>query len=920
MKPNFALNLSHDGISLLHRAKAGWMRVGEVALDDPDLNDHLKILRKTAADLDSGGLTSKLVIPNSQVLYTEIEAPGPDTAARISQIRDGLVGLTPYDVSDLHFDWRMSGTRAHVAVVARETLQEAEAFAAEFRFNPVSFVAIPVNGIFDGEPFFGATDHAAALLTDGEAIEPDTQRMAVLGPGTVGAASADTVPDAVAEPEPGQKAEPAPQADPAEEPRPVPPEPARAARAKPRVKRKPKAAPRPPPADTPPEAEPLTFSSRRKEPPLVLASGSAGADAAPSPAPSAVIEPVPAPVVAGTAAVAAPEISPEADTPVWRRPNGRDTTPMPMTAAHTADVEDPADRRRGARDSANAAGSALAGALGKLGQGTAATLRRPAERKAAIAASDTEADAMTVFGARGHSRQPGKPRYLGLILTVALLLGLAVLALWSTYYLDDRSTALPPPAESDSPQIAATDPAQPVTRPPAAEAVLPEVTAETTPEPAAPERQPEPAQPAAPAPDDRIDAAVAEALTEAPPAQISASEAEPDPEELADRELEMALLQQPASTALDTPAPDQVARPPPTRAEAETSYAATGIWQLDPEPLPEATGGDRLEDIYVASIDPVISSQDAIALPDARGLGNDLRPASLLPPPALGNSFDLDARGLVRASPEGTLSPDGVRIFSGTPSVAPGPRPGSALPVAAAPATATPTAEAPAQPETAAEPVDAERERLRRIRPRLRPDTLQETNERSRLGGFSLAELATIRPTARPPSAQEAVQAALQEALQTPAPGAAAAPATTENATDFAVVASLQPRTRPSDFSSTVQKALEEASLTPSVAAPAPVPAPAPDVAAPRVPSIPSRASVTKRATERNAINLSKVNLIGVYGSPSDRRALVRLKSGRYVKVEVGDRVDGGRVAAIGNDELRYVKRGRNITLKMPKG
>ncbi len=86
------------------------------------------------------------------------------------------------------------------------------------------------------------------------------------------------------------------------------------------------------------------------------------------------------------------------------------------------------------------------------------------------------------------------------------------------------------------------------------------------------------------------------------------------------------------------------------------------------------------------------------------------------------------------------------------------------------------------------------------------------------------------------------------------------------------------------------------------------------------MPPVPSRASVAKQATVRNAINLGKVNLIGIYGSPSKRRALVRLASGKYVKVEVGDRVDGGRVSAIGSNELRYVKRGRNITLKMPKG
>mgnify|MGYP006981152582 FL=1 len=69
-----------------------------------------------------------------------------------------------------------------------------------------------------------------------------------------------------------------------------------------------------------------------------------------------------------------------------------------------------------------------------------------------------------------------------------------------------------------------------------------------------------------------------------------------------------------------------------------------------------------------------------------------------------------------------------------------------------------------------------------------------------------------------------------------------------------------------------------------------------------------------------NSINLRKVNLIGVYGTPSNRRALVRLSSGRYKKVKVGDKIDGGQVVAIGDTELRYQKGGRNVTLKMPNG
>lgn len=83
-------------------------------------------------------------------------------------------------------------------------------------------------------------------------------------------------------------------------------------------------------------------------------------------------------------------------------------------------------------------------------------------------------------------------------------------------------------------------------------------------------------------------------------------------------------------------------------------------------------------------------------------------------------------------------------------------------------------------------------------------------------------------------------------------------------------------------------------------------------------PTAPTTATVAKTATDANVMNLARLNLIGVYGGNSDRRALIRLPSGRFVKVEVGDRLDGGRVATIGDNELRYVKGGRNITLQIP--
>ncbi|MFD0979669.1 hypothetical protein [Tropicimonas aquimaris] len=85
-------------------------------------------------------------------------------------------------------------------------------------------------------------------------------------------------------------------------------------------------------------------------------------------------------------------------------------------------------------------------------------------------------------------------------------------------------------------------------------------------------------------------------------------------------------------------------------------------------------------------------------------------------------------------------------------------------------------------------------------------------------------------------------------------------------------------------------------------------------------PTGPINAAVAKQATVKNALALNKVSLIGVYGTSNQRRALVRLPSGKYLKVQVGDRLDGGRVAAIGSSELLYSKSGRNITLTMPKG
>ena len=155
MKPNFALTLSFEGIGLLHRAFPGWHLVGEIDLDNSDLLGDLNRLREKAIALDPSGLRSKLVIPNDQIKYLNFDpkdSPPEDLPDLVAQELDGA---TPYALSDLAHDWVENDGTIWVAAVARETLNEAEAFAKEHQFNPVSFVATPKSDEYPAEPFFG---------------------------------------------------------------------------------------------------------------------------------------------------------------------------------------------------------------------------------------------------------------------------------------------------------------------------------------------------------------------------------------------------------------------------------------------------------------------------------------------------------------------------------------------------------------------------------------------------------------------------------------------------------------------------------------------------------------------------------------------------------------------------------------------
>jgi hypothetical protein len=330
------------------------------------------------------------------------------------------------------------------------------------------------------------------------------------------------------------------------------------------------------------------------------------------------------------------------------------------------------------------------------------------------------------------------------------------------------------------------------------------------------------------------------------------------------------------SAVLDALQDDQEPETAAEPAQVAADYAETGVWTIPPDPMapPEA---NSLNDLYEVSIDRRDLAQDAIAIPLQTSFATDQTLSALSPPAAAGTAFDLGEDGLVQPTAGGALNPDGILVYLGRPPVVP---------------PATPT-RFDAEPEEAE--AEIRRDRLALLRPSVRPEDLVEQTQRSQLGGLTLEELSGVRPKLRPEGVQQQ-------------------PEIDETPTAQAVARSRVPSARPRDFASKVQKAQAENAGPSEQVATATI---APATVSPK---IPSSASVARQATLDNAINLRRINLIGVYGTAANRRALVRLPSGRYQKVKVGDRLDGGRIVAIGDSELRYQKSGRNTTLKIPSG
>ncbi|MGV6849484.1 MAG: hypothetical protein ACWA5A_14015 [Marinibacterium sp.] len=895
MKPGFALSLSFEGITLLSRSASGWHQIGDIRLDVPELDAAIADLRRNAAHLAPSGIRSKIVLPDDQIRYLSVETGKISHKERLEWARAALDGTTPYDLDDLVIDISADGPVTHVAAVARETLNEAEAFAVQHEFHPVSFVAAPRDRGFQGEPFFGETAYAGGILPKGQRVERD--------PTTIHQKPIRRAPN-----------NHAPVNHAAAPPSPSPSSDAGAGETLLGLSDRLKAATTPHPQTVQGKAaagtQPLAggFSSRRKR----RRPGTADWEASPD--------------SVDTLQDAAPALDPLPPRPARPAPT------VAVTEAQTVSIDVPTGRATPSPD--------------RPAMATPGDAARRAAMDVTAAPTQDEAARMTVFGARDAAAARSRPRFMGVILTVVLLIVMAAVAAWASGFGNDAFARL---FRSPGPSVAAT---APVTAMPGPEIL--DMPARVVAQPdSAPERMAQTNRDADAVPDSRPDPVAgrsplpqgADANVVAPSAPDLTTIQPPAPGSRADGRLALALRPETltAPEARDTgngaptlpqvggpadppardpePHPDPAADPPVAGRDtgSATRYAATGIWSTAPTQS-ETPGLITLDDLYLAAIDRATLTPDAVALPGLASYGTDIPLNGVASPAPAGNTFELDALGLVEPSPEGTLTPDGFRVYQGKPPKVPPPT--------------------PRRVDTVRDPVPAAPV-LPKKRPRARPDNLAETVERRQFGGLSEDELRRIRPRSRPfaPVAETAPVDSLAEAIA----------ADVDVSPAQARLATIRPKGRPQDFAALAARAQTPAArpADPPVASAASAGTAGPAAQAstadlsglnPAAPSGLGRAapavprsqtakptgktpsSVAKLATVENAINLHRVNLIGVYGTPSNRRALVRLSNGRYKKVKVGDSIEGGRIVAIGDSELRYQKGGRNVVLRMPKG
>jgi len=220
---------------------------------------------------------------------------------------------------------------------------------------------------------------------------------------------------------------------------------------------------------------------------------------------------------------------------------------------------------------------------------------------------------------------------------------------------------------------------------------------------------------------------------------------------------------------------------------------------------------------------------------------------------------------------EGTPGPEGITVFLGQPDIIPPRR----------------------------NPLKVSTDPLKGILPKMRPPviaTIAKDAQNSLLAKADPA-LAGSRPKLRPAGLAIAQPKIIN-------------PSEIDIAIQQANNDSIRPRVRPKGLKPTTAKGRPV-----QVAAISPASARGTSIASPGT----SPVNIQKEATEKTGLKKRRMLLIGVFGTPATRRAMLRMPSGRFVTVKPGQKISGWRVAAIGESSVRITKGSRNQVLRMPK-
>lgn len=156
-KPNFALDLSNEGVALWHRSSGGgWSTLGAVPLAAEDFTEQLVVLRDSVSKSSGRARRAVIRIPRSEVLLSKVRLGVFEGEAAIRHAHKQITEMSPYEMDKISFDLgeKAAGNMAPVGIVARQTLVEAEAFAKANGFEPLYFTTQYTEREFTREPRF----------------------------------------------------------------------------------------------------------------------------------------------------------------------------------------------------------------------------------------------------------------------------------------------------------------------------------------------------------------------------------------------------------------------------------------------------------------------------------------------------------------------------------------------------------------------------------------------------------------------------------------------------------------------------------------------------------------------------------------------------------------------------------------------